>query len=57
MREPMLILHFIGLVMGVGTSFAHAFLSQVTSKMTAEEATKFQVHSLVLGRMDLKLLC
>ena len=47
----MLILHFIGLVMGVGTSFAHAFLSQVTSKMTAEEATKFQVHSLVLGRM------
>ena len=51
MREPMLILHFIGLIMGVGTSFAHAFLSQVTSKMTAEEATKFQVHSLVLGRM------
>jgi len=51
MREPMLILHFIGLIMGVGTGFAHAFLSQVTSKMSAEEATKFQVHSLVLGRM------
>ena len=51
MREIMLVLHFIGIAMGVGTGFAHAFLSRVTSKMTAEEATKFQVHSLVLGRM------
>jgi uncharacterized membrane protein len=51
MREVMLILHFIGLTMGLGTSFAHAFLSMVTSKMTPDEATKFQLHSLVLSRM------
>jgi uncharacterized membrane protein len=51
MREVMLFVHFIGLTMGVGTAFAHAFLGLVTSKMVAEEATKFRVHSLVLSRM------
>ena len=51
MREVMLILHFIGLTMGLGTSFAHAFLGMATSKMSPEEATKFRLHSLVLSRM------
>ncbi|HTE32222.1 MAG TPA: hypothetical protein VK666_17700 [Chryseolinea sp.] len=51
MREIMLILHFVGLTMGLGTSFAHAFLGIVTSKMTADEATKFRLHSLVLSKM------
>ena len=51
MREVMLFVHFIGLTMGVGTAFAHAFLGLVTSKMVAEESTKFRVHSLVLSRM------
>lgn len=51
MREAMLILHFIGLTMGLGTSFAHAFLASITAKMSAEEATKFRMHSLVLSRM------
>lgn len=51
MREVMLILHFIGLTMGLGTSFAHAFLAIATAKMTQEEAAKFQLHSLVLSRM------
>lgn len=51
MREVMLILHFIGLTMGLGTSFAHAFLGIVTSKMTAAEATKFRLYSLVLSKM------
>ncbi|MEQ9375976.1 MAG: hypothetical protein RIG68_12405 [Imperialibacter sp.] len=51
MRELMLILHFIGLTMGLGTSFAHAFLSIATSKMSADEATKFRMHSMVLSRM------
>ncbi len=41
MREVMLILHFIGLTMGLGTSFAHAFLGIITSKMPADEATNF----------------
>lgn len=51
MREVMLIIHFIGLTMGLGTSFAHAFLGIATSKMTADEATRFRIHSLALSRM------
>ena len=51
MRETMLVLHFIGLTMGMGTGFAHAFLGIATSKMSAEEATKFRMHTLVLGKM------
>ncbi len=51
MREVMLILHFIGLTMGLGTGFAHAFLGTVASKMPADEAIKFKLHSLVLARM------
>ena len=51
MREPMLILHFIGLAMGLGTTFAHAFLGMAVSKMTSEEAIKFRLHSLVLSKM------
>ena len=51
MREVMLIFHFIGLTMGLGTGFAHAFLGSATAKMTAEEATKFRLHSLVLSNM------
>lgn len=51
MREAMLILHFIGLAMGLGTSFAHAFLAIATSKMSTEEATRFQLNSLVLSYM------
>jgi uncharacterized membrane protein len=51
MRETMLILHFIGLTMGLGTSFAHAFLGMATAKMSPDEVTKFRMHSLVLSRM------
>ena len=43
MREVMLILHFIGLTMGLGTGFAHAFLGTIAAKMPAEEATRFPV--------------
>ena len=51
MREVMLILHFIGLTMGLGTGLAHAFLGIITPKMSADEATKFRLHSLVLSKM------
>ena len=51
MRETMLILHFLGLTMGLGTGFAHAFLGSVTSRMSADEAIKFRLNSLVLSRM------
>ena len=33
MRETMLILHLIGLAMGLGTSFAHVFLGNTLSKL------------------------
>lgn len=51
MRELMLIFHFTGLAMGLGTGFAHAFLSSATTKMGPDEATKFRLHSLVLSKM------
>lgn len=51
MREVMLILHFLGLTMGLGTGFAHAFLSSATAKMTPDEAVNFRLNSLVLGKM------
>lgn len=51
MRETMLIFHFIGLSMGLGTGFAHAFLGSITKKMSKEEATKLRLNSLVLGTM------
>jgi uncharacterized membrane protein len=47
----MLIVHFIGLAMGLGTSFAHMFLGFAAEKMTAEEAAKFRLHTLILARM------
>ena len=51
MREAMLIFHFLGLTMGLGTSFAHAFLGIAVSKMSADDALKFRMHSLALSRM------
>lgn len=51
MREPMLILHFIGLTMGLGTSFAHAFLGIAAAKMPPDDVAKFRMQTMVLGRM------
>lgn len=51
MRETMLILHFIGLSMGLGVSFSHAFLGKETATMSPEETTKFRLHTLALTRM------
>lgn len=51
MRELMLILHFIGLAMGLGTSFAFMFLGISASKMQEDESKKFSLNILVLSRM------
>ena len=51
MREFMLVLHFIGLAMGLGTGFANMFLGIAMSKMSPEEAGKFRLQALVLTRM------
>ena len=51
MKDVMLILHFIGLVMGVGTSFAFMFLGMAASKLEKTEAQRFMIKALVLERM------
>jgi len=51
MRDVMLIFHFIGLAMGIGTGFAHAFLSAAASKMPKEEGIKFKLNTLVISYM------
>ncbi len=51
MREVMLIVHFIGLAMGVGTSLALMFLGFTSSKMNPEEGQKFRLNSFSLTKM------
>jgi uncharacterized membrane protein len=51
MRNAMLILHFIGLAMGLGTSFAFMFLGRASSKMEKSEALKFTLNTFALSKM------
>ncbi len=51
MREVMLIVHFIGLAMGIGTSIGFIFLGVAGSKMEKEEGIKFALNSSILSRM------
>lgn len=51
MRDIALILHFLGLIMGLGTSFAYMFLGIAAAKMEKEEARAFQMKVLVLSKM------
>lgn len=47
----MLIIHFIGLAMGIGTSFGFMFLGIASSKMEKKEAQKFTLNSFALSKM------
>ena len=51
MRDIMLILHFVGLAMGLGTSFAFMLLGMAASKMEKEEGRKFSDKTEVISRM------
>ena len=51
MKDIMLIVHFIGLIMGVGTSLALIFLGKVKSKMEKQERINFSLNTLALGKM------
>lgn len=51
MREIMLIIHFIGLAMGLGTSIGYIFLGIAASKMEKAEGRKFMMNSFALSRM------
>lgn len=50
-RDIMLIIHFIGLAMGVGTSFAFMFLGIAASKLPEAERVSFTIKTLFIGRM------
>lgn len=51
MRDLMLIVHFIGLAMALGTGFANLFLGAVASKLEPAERGSFMSKTLILGRM------
>lgn len=51
MRETMLIIHFVGLAMGLGTSLAFLFLGFASAKMEKGEAMKFRMNTFALSRM------
>lgn len=47
----MLIIHLLGLTMGLGTSFGYMFLGIAASKMPKEEALKFSMQTFSLSKM------
>ncbi len=51
MRDTFLIIHFVGLAMGVGTSLAFMFLGIASSKMEETEAQKFRLNTFALSKM------
>jgi uncharacterized membrane protein len=51
MRELMLIVHFIGLAMSLGTGFANIFLGIAASKLEPAERGPFMSKTLILSRM------
>ena len=51
MRDIMLITHFIGLTMSLGTGFANLFLGMAAAKLEPAERGKFMSNTLVLMRM------
>ncbi len=51
MRDFMLIVHFIGLAMALGTGFANLFLGIAVSKLEPAERGSFMSKAMILGRM------
>jgi len=51
MRVAMLIIHFLGLAMGLGSSFAFMFLGIAGSKMEKEEGKKFALNTFAMSKM------
>ncbi len=51
MRDIMLIIHFIGLAMGLGSSFANLFLGMAIAKMPPDEARAFALKAMALRKM------
>lgn len=51
MREPMLILHFIGLAMGLGSGLAFLFLGIAAGKMEPARRGEFLLNAFPVARM------
>jgi uncharacterized membrane protein len=51
MRDLMLIVHFIGLSMSLGTGFANLFLGMAAAKLEPAERGKFMSRTMILMRM------
>ena len=51
MRELVLIIHFMGLAMALGSGFANLFLGVVASKLEPAERGSFMSKIMILGRM------
>lgn len=51
MREAFLILHFIGLAMGLGTGFAFMFLGMAAAKLPPEKRREFLLNASHIARM------
>lgn len=51
MREVMLMIHFIGVAMFIGTGFAFLFLEVSNSKLDKQELLKFSLRLLPLSKM------
>jgi uncharacterized membrane protein len=51
MREVMLIIHFIGLAMGLGTAIGFLIFGNVASKLEKEDAKKFMLNAFSLIKM------
>jgi len=50
-RDISLIIHFIGLAMGLGVSFAFMFLGMAAAKLPKEEQVPFTLKTLFIGKM------
>lgn len=51
MRDVMLITHFVGLAMGIGTSFAFMFLGMAAARMSPAEGKSFTLKTFAISKM------
>jgi hypothetical protein len=52
MRDVFLFIHFLGLVLGIGSGFASLFLGASNKNLPKEEAPQFLLKLRTLGYMD-----
>lgn len=55
MRDFMLFIHFLGLILGMGSGFANLFIGSANKKISKEEAPAFILRLRALGYMGMGL--